>query len=104
MRAAREKLRKEFPFKGMLDRYNSEFINAVVRPVPVAVYKQPAAMRYRLAPWCDLSKTGIYDDYAGKHLRLSAVQRRTLSRGEFTVRGVPWLRKLAGLNCIVPAV
>ncbi len=104
MRAAREKLRKEFPFKGMLDRYSSEFINAVVRPVPVAVCQQPTAMRYRLAPWCDLSKTGIYDDYAGKHMRLSAVQRRTLSRGEFMVRGVPWLRKLAGLNCIVPAV
>lgn len=106
MGRTRVSLGARFSLERMVGTYETELESAVVRPVPKidrsAFYGDGGGL-YRLAPWCCFSKKGIYDDYLGRHFRISVQQRKTLLHPSGVFQKIAWMRDLEYHNCIVPA-
>ena len=52
-----------------LSAYSSIILNATKRePMRISPQKIHSAKSYRLAPWCDLTSRGIFNDYKGRYL------------------------------------
>ena len=108
MRATREHMRKQFSFKDMLAGYCDEFEKTrVEKPLSIDMESVVACLKdekfYRLAPWCCVSKAGIYDDYAGQVRPVPGRRLSLFSKAVFPKSGEKWFRNLIDMQCVVPA-